>query len=220
MIQLYQWLRIMKNIFFKLCSLGKRNVWLSMKGSSAMREDSLDEETEKWCRERELQEVILTWCSMGSQRTFDRDKRKDIGQSTRKETPQQAIRESLCDWEQHGVESMGSREKQTGQEAGGNGLEVGQARSPEEELGKSWSQLGLFLSLLIFLPSADKIQRQSVPSFYRAALWKVLDCITACWLWCQYSVKRNSVFSVYLNKKKEGRANFIESLSLPWHSFR
>lgn len=117
---------------------------------------------------------------MGSQKTFNRDKRKDIGQSIRKETPQQAVRESLCDWEQRGVEGVGTREKQAGQEAGGNGLEAGQARSPEEELGKNWAQLGLFLSLLIFLPSADKIQRHSDPSFYRATLWKVLECITVC----------------------------------------
>lgn len=78
------------------------------------------------------------------------------------------------------VESMGRREKQAGQEAGGNGLEADWARSPEAELGKSWTQLELLLSLLIFLPSADKIQRQSDPYFYRAALWEVLECITAC----------------------------------------
>lgn len=56
------------------------------------------------------------------------------------------------------MESMGTREKEAGQDGAGDRLEVGWAKGPEEELGKSLAHLGFCLRLSIFLSSADKIQ--------------------------------------------------------------
>lgn len=103
---------------------------------------------------KELQWVILTWCSTGSQRTFSRSRSKGIGQRIRKESPQQALGVSVAGNRNCG--GHGNKGGTSWTRSWGQWSEAWLGKQPEEELEKSWAQLGMFLRSPIFLPSADK----------------------------------------------------------------
>lgn len=93
----------------------------------------------------------MTRCSTGSQRTFSRNRREGIEQKIKKERP---LRVSVA-----GSRKCGEHGNKGGTRwtwSWGNGLKLGRTRGQEDELGKSWAQVGLFLSPPIFLPSADE----------------------------------------------------------------